>query len=153
MHSSSAEDSLAPSSSAAEPSGVPEAAATPEPESTPEQASSVGTDVEAEIQDFIDTYVAAQIDAMSETLQESGMSIDIFARGNSLVYSFQYHVDVGDTKLVKEELEAELDSTASIYEEVLSTIEMLIPEAESVVIEHLDMDGNVIVSKEFAESE
>ena len=38
---------------------------------------------------------------------------------------------------------------ASVFTSVLSSLKEAVPDAESVIVEYLDQDGNVIVSKEF----
>ena len=90
-----------------------------------------------------------EIDDMTASLQESGMNLKVVARGNSLAYVYQYNTDLGDTSLVKDALEQSLDSMASVFTSVLSSLKEAVPDAESVIVEYLDQDGNVIVSKEF----
>ena len=169
--SSSAEESLAPSSSAAEPSSAPEAAATPEPESEPvsesepepesESASESSVPVsddeaEAAIQEYLDSHGSTITDTVADTLDGTGMTLELLARGSALVYSFQYSADIMeqlDSEALGEALESSLDTTASTYESLLPSMKLGIPELESIIVEYLDADGNVLASRQFTESE
>ena len=167
--SSSTEESLAPSSSAAEPSSAPEATATPEPESEPvsepepesEPASESSVPVsddeaEAAIQEYLDSHGSTITDTVADTLDGTGMTLELLARGSALVYSFQYSADIMeqlDSEALGEALESSLDTTASTYESLLPSMKLGIPELESIIVEYLDADGNVLASRQFTESE
>ena len=167
--SSSTEESLAPSSSAAEPSSAPEATATPEPESEPvsesepesESASESSVPVsddeaEAAIQEYLDSHGSTITDTVADTLDGTGMTLELLARGSALVYSFQYSADIMeqlDSEALGEALESSLDTTASTYESLLPSMKLGIPELESIIVEYLDADGNVLASRQFTESE
>lgn len=85
----------------------------------------------------------------SAATESSGMKMKVFARGKSLVYSYQYTIDLGDTSLLKSTFEQALASTESTFSSVLSAMKLVVPDAESVTVEYLDKAGKVIVSKEF----
>lgn len=100
------------------------------------------------IQEYVEQN-AEQLDSISSSFEGTGINMDILARGNSLVYSCQYTMDIGDTDLIKSTLDSSLDASSSTYESVLSLLKLQVPSAESVIVEYLDMDGNVITSKEY----
>ena len=93
--------------------------------------------------------IQSQIDEMASSMEGAGLKLNVTARGNSLVYSYQYTIDVGDTSLVKGALEQSMDGMASMFESVLSTMKLAVPDAQSIILEFLDKDGKTIVSKEF----
>ncbi len=100
----------------------------------------------------MDAFIASiqgQIDQMAASVESSGMGLDVVARGNSLVYIYQYNIDLGDTSLIKGSLESALDSMSDVFTSVLDSLRLVIPDAESVIVEYLDMEGNIIASKEF----
>ena len=72
------------------------------------------------------------------------MKMKVFARGKSLVYSYQYTIDLGDTSLLKSTFEQALASTESTFSSVLSAMKLVVPDAESVTVEYLDKAGKVI---------
>lgn len=111
---------------------------------TKEQGSAAGMTLEAYIASIQDS-----IDQMSAATESSGMKMKVFARGKSLVYSYQYTIDLGDTSLLKSTFEQALASTESTFSSVLSAMKLVVPDAESVTVEYLDKAGKVIVSKEF----
>ena len=100
----------------------------------------------------LEAYIASiqdSIDQMSAATESSGMKMKVFARGKSLVYSYQYTIDLGDTSLLKSTFEQALASMESTFSSVLSAMKLVVPDAESVTVEYLDKAGKVIVSKEF----
>lgn len=42
-----------------------------------------------------------------------------------------------------------MDSLSSTFEGVLTSLRLVVPDAQSVIVEYLDKDGQVIVSKEY----
>ena len=100
----------------------------------------------------MDAFIASiqgQIDQMAASVESSSMGLDVVARGNSLVYIYQYNIDLGDTSLIKGSLESALDSMSDVFTSVLDSLRLVVPDAESVIVEYLDMEGNIIASKEF----
>ena len=129
-----------PSTSVTEPSSTPETT----PAETEAPAVGDGTEMEAFIESIQDS-----IDGVSDSLESSGLKLEVVARGNSLVYSYQYTVDVGDTSAVKDALEQSMEGVASTFESILSALKLAVPDAESVIVEYLDQGGNLILSKEY----
>lgn len=100
----------------------------------------------------LEAYVAANEEIfaeMKDSMAASGMDIQIQARGNSLVYSYRYTSDVGDTALLKPMLDEALEPLSSTFESTLETIQLAVPSAESLIVEYLTQDGELITSKEF----
>ncbi|MDE6149458.1 MAG: DUF4854 domain-containing protein [Ruminococcus sp.] len=114
------------------------------------EESEVSTDVSEgkTIQDFIDENKET-FDVLKDALKDSGMEMDILARENSLVYTYKYTTDVGDTETVKAALDQGLESQKDTFVQVLDSLKLAVPTTESVIVEYLDMDGNVITSGEF----
>ncbi len=102
------------------------------------------TTEKADIEDFI-----TQIKDQVETSDETG-EMKLVVRGNSLVYSYKYKVDLGDNlDVVKDALESAMENSDSTYTEVLSQLRAVVKEADSVIVEFLSKDGKVIYSKEY----
>ena len=100
------------------------------------------------LQAFI-ASIQGEIDEMASAMESSGMKLNVAARGNSLLYSYQYTIDIGDTSLIKDTLAQSMDGMSSMFDDVLSAMKLAVPDAQSIILEFLDKDGNVIVSKEF----
>lgn len=101
--------------------------------------------------DKINAYISSvrdQIDSLNDTT-EGILELKMTARGKSLVYSYQYTVDDMDYDLVAEVLSSSLDSSKSAFIADLTELRKTVPEAESLIVEYLDIRGNVIVSREF----
>ncbi len=113
---------------------------------TPEATSASGVTLEQ----FI-TLIQPQVDAMADSVEANGMTLEIIARDNSLVYSYQYIVDLGDLSVVGEALDAAMEQElfSSTFDGVLEQLKSVVPDAESVIVEYLSQDGQLIASKEF----
>ncbi len=88
---------------------------------------------------------------MADSVEANGMTLEIIARDNSLVYSYQYIVDLGDLSVVGEALDAAMEQElfSSTFDGVLEQLKSVVPDAESVIVEYLSQDGQLIASKEF----
>ena len=96
----------------------------------------------------VESYISSiqsDIDTMKESMGISGANLDVTARGNSMVYSFQFTTDVGDTSLIKDSLSSAMDQMASTFENGFQELKAKVSSAESIIVEYLDKDGNVIV--------
>lgn len=91
----------------------------------------------------------SQIDEMSSALEGQGMNLSVEVRGNSLAYVYQFTTDVGDTETIKSGLEQSMSAMEETFNTLLSQVKEEVSETESMIVEYLDMDGNVIYSKEF----
>lgn len=140
-----------------------EAGTTTGPQDEPEAASAAQesepqedgdeTDTEEESVSYtLEEYVELMQDVaadMSASLEESGLAVYLEARGNSLVYVYQYTIDVGDADAVKAALEESMSSLDETNQGLLADLQKVVPDAKSLVYEYLDMEGNVITSIEY----
>lgn len=100
-----------------------------------------------------------QTDEMQEMVQEakdsvegSGMSIDILAEGNTLIYEYTFEEDSFDDSMldaVKEQLVSGLESTASTFEGIASDLnDELKVENSTVVVRYL-YNGETLAESEY----
>ena len=102
-----------------------------------------------------------QTDEMQEMVQEakdsvegSGMSIEILAEGNTLIYEYTFEEDSFDDSMldaVKEQLVSGLESTASTFEGIASDLnDELKVENSTVVVRYL-YNGETLAESEYTE--
>ncbi len=100
-----------------------------------------------------------QTDEMQEMVQEakdsvegSGMSIEILAEGNTLIYEYTFEEDSLDDSMldaVKEQLVSGLESTASTFEGIASDLnDELKVENSTVVVRYL-YNGETLAESEY----
>lgn len=100
-----------------------------------------------------------QTDEMQEMVQEakdsvegSGMSIEILAEGNTLIYEYTFEEDSFDDSMldaVKEQLVSGLESTASTFEGIASDLnDELKVENSTVVVRYL-YNGETFAESEY----
>ena len=100
-----------------------------------------------------------QTDEMQEIVQEakdrleaSGMSIEILAEGNTLIYEYTFEEDSFDDSMldaVKEQLVSGLESTASTFEGIASDLnDELKVENSTVVVRYL-YNGETLAESEY----
>ena len=100
-----------------------------------------------------------QTDEMQEMVQEakdsvegSGMSIEILAEGNTLIYEYTFEEDSFDDSMldaVKEQLVSGLESTASTFEGIASDLnDELKVENSTVVVRYL-YNGEALAESEY----
>ncbi len=114
--------------------------------------TSAATESQAADTQSVEAYVASmqdEIEALVGSMMGDDMGLQILARGNSLVYQYQYSIDLGDTDVAKQVLEQALDMQDATFESVFDSLKAEVPSAESVIIEYLDKDGNLLLSKEY----
>jgi chromosome segregation ATPase len=98
------------------------------------------------IQEYIDS-IQSELNAMNES--ESEIYLTLSARGNSMVCSYQYTVDIGNADFLKENLEQSISSVEENFRSALTQLRFFVPDAESLIVEYLDQNGEVLVSWEF----
>lgn len=113
-----------------------------------DEASSADAAEGKTIQDYIDENKET-FDVLKDSLKDSGMEMDIIARGNSLVYSFKYSEEIKDIEAEKANLNNMFEVQNEVYNQTFNSLKVDIPSIESFIIEYLDKDGNVITSDEF----
>lgn len=92
----------------------------------------------------------AQVKALSQTYESKGMRLEVVAENDSVVYRCIYTVAV-DASKSKEELAEHLESKAfeTSISSVLRSFKAQVPQTHSVIVRYIDMDGNIIASKEY----
>ena len=104
----------------------------------------------ASVQDYLDKNKTALDAAISAAEQDGTMELDIVARDNSMVYTFKFTSDLGmSNDDAKAALDAGMEQQASTFESTYDELKKVVPSAESIIVEYLDMNGEVITSKEF----
>jgi len=100
----------------------------------------------------MDQYIAASqsvVDELQSVIQSLGMNVSLENRDNSLVYSYQYFIDVGDINEMKAALELGMETTGATFEALVPLMRLSVPDAKSIIVEYLDKNGTLIYSKEF----
>ena len=115
-------------------------------------ASSAAPDEGMTLEEYIEAN-REQLDAVMGSLEDAGMNMQILARGNSLVYRYQYTTDVGDPAVLKAVMDEMMGSLSSVFESLLETLQLAVPSAESIVVEYLTQDGELITSQEITEGQ
>jgi len=78
------------------------------------------------------------------------MTIEVYARGEStLVYTFTFLMDLDDRNVLREHLQAEIESQNAVYESLLVDLRNARVPSPVVVVEYLDSDGIEIYSKTY----
>lgn len=109
----------------------------------------------ASIQEFIDSdMMQEQLSSQMESLEGSGMSMELTAEDNKLIYNFKIDDPDLSAAMDASALESSLDSQASTFESVAGVLPTAIDvENPVVVVRYLDSDGNELASREFAPSD
>lgn len=90
-------------------------------------------------------------DAAKKAVEDQGMKVDILARGNSLVYAYQFEQEMTQEQIdvLSATLKAAVEAEGDTFRSVLKSLRVAVPSAESVIVEYLDSHGGVISSTEF----
>ena len=93
--------------------------------------------------------VQSVIDQMSSTLDGTGMSLDITAKGDKMVYSYKYD-DLVKADGMEESLENAISAEDATFQETANELKKLVKaDSPSVVIEYVDANGDVIFTREY----
>jgi len=106
--------------------------------------SDAGGATDVEIDEYVDTLV--KTDNWKNTVEtwgSQGLSIEVEARGNSLVYVYTYTVAV-DVAVAKETLESNRESMKSTAD----SLRKILTKLDTVICEYYDIDGNLIYTIE-----
>ena len=108
----------------------------------------------ATLEDFINSdLMQEQLDSQIASLEGTGLTADITAEDNKLVYNFTITDPNVAASLDAAALQSSLDSQASTFESIASMIPLAVEiDNPVVVVRYLDSAGAVIVSQEFAPS-
>lgn len=97
-----------------------------------------------------DATVKSQMKQVMDSLEGSGMKVEIKADGDKLVYSYQYE-EIENMDGLKEQLATQLDAQAATFENTASSLKTAVDvENPVVVVEYIDAKGEMIHSAEFA---
>lgn len=89
------------------------------------------------------------LSTMESQMSGSGMSIDITADGDKMVYTYTYD-DIEKADGMAETLESAMDAEASTFQDTANEIKKVVDAKNpSVVIEYVDKNGETIYSREF----
>ena len=109
---------------------------------------------EAEIatgESAMDAYIAESqemLDAVAESIKDM-MELTVKAEGNTLIYTYQYVIDLGDNEEAKAQLEEQMSLQEATMQASIQEMEAAGIENPVCVIEYLDQDGELITSFEF----
>lgn len=87
--------------------------------------------------------------ANSLSVDDSLYNFKIYARNDSLVYSYQYKTELMDEASTKQFLERSLVNYQATYENLHRYLKQDVKGAKSVIVEYLNKDGKVIASREY----
>lgn len=106
----------------------------------------------ATLEDFINSdLMQEQLDSQIASLEGTGLTAEVTAEDNKLVYNFTITDPNVAASLDAAALQSSLDSQASTFESIASTIPLAVEiDNPVVVVRYLDSTGAVIVSQEFA---
>ena len=142
-----------------EPDAVEEEDTAEEPEEPAAENEEDASDLPASgkyatLEDFINSdLMQEQLDSQIASLEGTGLTADITAEDNKLVYNFTITDPNVAASLDAAALQSSLDSQASTFESIASTIPLAVEiDNPVVVVRYLDSTGAVIVSQEFAPS-
>lgn len=104
------------------------------------------------VKDFVESdIIKSQIDSMKSQFESAGLSIDIYAEGDStLVYEYKYSQQLPITDETKQALDQALESQRATFEMVLNSVSLAVGiDNPTCVIKYLNADGSEILVKEF----
>lgn len=106
--------------------------------------------VTKQIEDFIDKELRnGQLEEFEEAF-EGVLSIEAFAKGSSMVLQYQYLFDLGvSNEQAASMLEETMDSLGESVKPALAALKISVPDAESLIVELLAIDGGVLGTREF----
>ncbi len=103
----------------------------------------------ASVQEYLDAQ-ADQIEAAKKQIEGSGMSMDITADGDTLVYHYIYDTEVPVNDETTASFEASLDDYKTQFDAILGEMEQLIDVAEPAVkLVYENPDGSVVYTHTF----
>ena len=129
-------------------------AAEPETEDSTDSSDLPASGKYATLEDFINSDIMQeQLQTQTATLEGSGLNVELAADGSKLIYNFTITDPNLTAALDVATLESTLNSQASVYESIASTIPLAVEiENPSVVVRYLDSTGAELLSKEFVPS-
>jgi hypothetical protein len=102
---------------------------------------------EAVLQQIVDESQAA---AEAQNATNTEMNVEITQRGESLVYSYTYLIDLPSTEGMAEGFESTVEVQAPVFNAIVEQLKTAGLSAPTVITEYFTKDGELIWSKEFA---
>lgn len=99
------------------------------------------------IEDIIKTQDAT-LESIREAFKDM-MTIELEARGNSIVYKYTYIINTGDADILKDSLDNSIKTQEETLKNSLTLMRTSIPEMESIIVEYYDINKKLIASYEF----
>lgn len=126
----------------------------PETDDTADDSGLSDSGKYATLEEFINSdEMKEQMETQSAALEGTGLSVELTADGSKLIYNFTITDPNVAAALDVAALESSLDSQASTYESIASTIPLAVEiENPSVVVRYVDNAGTELLSKEFVPS-
>ena len=116
----------------------------PTPEVTPEvTAPSSDAEKMASLLAIVKQNVASTIEMYKDT-----MKITVSTRGNAIVYTYQYVMDIGNIEIAKEALDLSKESLEQAAATDISAMKLYGISNPSVIFEYINSDGTMIASYE-----
>ncbi|HJD46462.1 MAG TPA: DUF4854 domain-containing protein [Candidatus Mediterraneibacter norfolkensis] len=121
-------------------------------ETTDDSSDAAVTGKYATLQEFLeDDITQEQLNTQIESLEGSGITADVTAEDNKLIYSFTVENPDLAAAMDAATVESTLESQASTFEAIASSLKAAVEvENPVVVVRYLDNTGAEITSKEFA---
>lgn len=97
----------------------------------------------------MEEFVASYQEDLDVDLGIEEASMEILAEGNSLLYRLTLHVEVSEEELEMAKEELESDDTKLAFTFILEILKWQVPDAESIIVEYIDYNGERILQKEY----
>lgn len=108
------------------------------------------------IQDMLDSdLMSEQLKSQMASLEDSGMSCELAADGEALVYNFTIEDANMAAAMTKDVLDSQMESLSSTFESIASVLPSMVDGLEnpSIIVRYLNPDGEEITSMEYFASE
>lgn len=117
--------------------------------------ANTGTGAYSTLEDFVNSdEMQEQINAVIDSMKDSGIDVDVTAEGNKLIYLYTYPesaLEGVDMEALTTTLDEALESSASTFEGIASSLKSAVNiDDPVVVVTYAQPDGTPITSKEFA---
>ena len=110
----------------------------------------------ASIQGMLDSdLMSEQLESQMASLEDSGMSCELSADGEALVYNFTIEDADMAAAMTKDVLDSQMESLSSTFESIASVLPSMVDGLEnpSIIVRYLNPDGEEITSMEYFASE
>lgn len=108
------------------------------------------------IQGMLDSDIMSeQLESQMASLEESGMSCELSADGEALVYNFTIEDPDMTAAMTKDVLDSQMEALSSTFESIASVLPSMVDSLEnpSIIVRYLNPDGEEITFMEYFASE